>query len=134
VEPSALAPSATAQPVAAALPPAAVAKEAEPPTAASEEIAGAAPYVDAEDAALMKKRALGYLIVHSTASRASVYINSSRVGPLDEKLSVPCGKRFVAVGITAGRPPKLVWTAPGKMTFIPCGGAFEMTMNPRALR
>ena len=132
------APAAPAAPLPAAepSPPPETPKEAEPLAAAApeESAPSAPPPEEVDDSKSMKQRGLGYLIVHSTASRANVYINLRLAGALEEKLSVPCGKRFVSIGIPAGRPAKLVWLAPGKMMFVPCGGALETTMNPRALR
>jgi eukaryotic-like serine/threonine-protein kinase len=76
----------------------------------------------------------GRLTVHSTASHANVHVDLKPYGSPGENLSVPCGKRFVSVGIPARRTGKPVWLAPGKMIVIPCGAAFETTLNPRPLR
>ena len=68
------------------------------------------------------------------ASRASVFVNLKLYGGFDETLTVPCGKQFVSIGVPARRPAQPIWLAPGKSIIIPCGGAYEATMNPRPLR
>jgi hypothetical protein len=57
-----------------------------------------------------------------------------RYGAAEEKLIVPCGKRFVAIGVPIRGRDEPVWLAPGKSTEIPCGASVEMTMNPRRVR
>jgi hypothetical protein len=94
----------------------------------------ASSVLDASSTQQMMRRGLGYLTVHSSAARANVYINLKSYGGLEEKLIVPCGKRFVSIGIPARRPSRTVWLAPGKTMLIPCAGTYEATMNPRALR
>jgi hypothetical protein len=76
----------------------------------------------------------GYITVHSLAGYASVYVMFARYGKVERQLSVPCGRRFVSVGVPAPGRREPVWLAPGKKLMVPCGGALEVTMNPRALR
>jgi hypothetical protein len=88
-----------------------------------------------EFSADLKKRHLGQLTVHSYASYARVYEPMLKYGPVEENLTVPCGKHFIAIGL----PPRAgkrepIWLAPGKWMQIPCGGSIEMTMNPRRVR
>jgi hypothetical protein len=83
----------------------------------------------------LKKRHLGHLTVHSVAPYAKVYLMFTRFGRVEETLSVPCGQRFVAIGLPP-RPGKTepIWLAPGQSMFIPCGGSLTVTMNPRRIR
>jgi serine/threonine protein kinase len=95
---------------------------------------GGSSALDAPSTQQMMRRGLGYLTVHSSAARANVYINLKSYGGLEEKLIVPCGRRFVSIGIPARSPSKTVWLAPGRTMLIPCAGTYEATMNPHALR
>src|SRR5262249_48497963 len=80
----------------------------------------------------LKKKKLGYLIVHSSAPQANVYVNLKLRGKVEEKLTVPCGNRFVSIGVPYGIRGEPSWLAPGKSMPIPCGGPLEMTMDPQA--
>jgi serine/threonine protein kinase len=94
-----------------------------------------APSVGGEFSPALKKRHLGHLTVHSTAPYAKVYIMFTRFGRVEEELTVPCGQRFVAIGVPPrGGRREPVWLAPGKPIFIPCGGSLTVTMNPRRVR
>jgi hypothetical protein len=75
----------------------------------------------------------GALTVHST-SHASVYLMFKKYGPVEEKLIVPCGKRFIGIGLPVRDRMEPTWLAPGKMMDIPCRGSIEMTMNPRRVK
>ena len=92
------------------------------------------PELDESTKKSLLKRGLGLLTVHSTASHASVYVNLKLFGGPEERLTVPCGKQFVSIGVPPRRPGPPIWLAPGKSIIVPCGGAYEATMNPRALR
>jgi hypothetical protein len=83
----------------------------------------------------LKKKHLGHLTVHSSARYAKVYMMFTKFGRVEEPLTVPCGKRFIAIGLPP-RPGRTepVWLAPGQPTFIPCGGSLTVTMNPRRVR
>ena len=82
----------------------------------------------------LQQRGLGNLTVHSSAPHANVYVNLKPRGKVEEKLTVPCGNKFVSIGVPASGGGEPVWLAPGKMMLIPCGGPLEATMEPRALR
>ena len=82
----------------------------------------------------LKRRKLGYLTVHSSDPRAYVYVNLKRRGKIDEKLTVPCGDRFVSVGVPLPPTGVPMWLAPGKSMLVPCGGPLEITMDPQTLR
>jgi hypothetical protein len=92
------------------------------------------PPLDESTKKSLLKRGLGLLTVHSTAPYASVYVNLKVLGGAEERLTVPCGKQFVSIGIPPRRPGPPIWLAPGKSIIVPCGAAFEATLNPRALR
>jgi hypothetical protein len=57
-----------------------------------------------------------------------------KYGPVEESLAIPCGKRFIAIGVPVHDRKEPVWLAPGKSTEIPCGGSLELTMNPRMVK
>ena len=92
------------------------------------------PPLDESTKKSLLKRGFGLLTVHSTAPHASVYVNLKVLGGPEERLTVPCGKQFVSIGIPPRRPGPPIWLAPGKSIIVPCGAAFEATLNPRALR
>jgi hypothetical protein len=80
----------------------------------------------------LKKRHLGHLTIHSLASYARVYMMFTKYGKVEEKLTVPCGRRFMAIGLPPRTPhSEPIWLAPGQMVEITCGGSSEVTMNPR---
>ena len=56
----------------------------------------------------LKKRHLGHLMVHSLASYAKVYMMFTKYGKVEEKLTVPCGRRFMAIGL----PPRTPHSGP----------------------
>jgi hypothetical protein len=83
----------------------------------------------------LKKRHLGHLTVHSYASYARVYLMFTKYGRVEEKLTVPCGQRFIAIGLPPrGGQREPIWLAPGTSIFVPCGGSLTMTLNPRRVR
>jgi hypothetical protein len=108
------------------------------PAVPSAKVAASAPVAPSasdEFSMALKKRHLGHLTVHSRASYALVYLMFTKFGKVEEKLTVPCGQRFIAIGLpsrTGRREP--VWLAPGTSVFVPCGGSITMTMNPRRVR
>jgi hypothetical protein len=79
----------------------------------------------------LKQRGLGYLTVHSSAQHASVYVNLKPRGKVEERLTVPCGNRFVSIGVPFGRSGEPSWLAPGKMMLVPCGGPLNDDGPPR---
>jgi hypothetical protein len=106
-----------------------------PPPAKDESSAGGEtdrPLTRPSDAPL--PRGSGYLTVHSSTPHASVYMVLTRLGAVEERLIIPCGKRFVGIGRPMRDRKEPVWLAPGKTIEIPCGGSLEVTMNPRILR
>jgi serine/threonine-protein kinase len=105
------------------------------PTAKVAAIAPVAPTASDDFSMALKKRHLGHLTVHSYASYARVFLMFTKYGRVEEKLTVPCGQRFVAIGL----PPRAgkhepIWLAPGTSIFVPCGGSLTVTMNPRRVR
>jgi hypothetical protein len=82
----------------------------------------------------LAERGLGYVTVHSPDPRASVYLMLTRYGLVEEKLPVPCGKRFIGIGFPVAGKKEPTWLAPGKKIEVPCGGAIELTINPRMLK
>jgi hypothetical protein len=76
----------------------------------------------------------GFLMVHSAAPWANVYVSLVKYGRAEGMLTVPCGKRFVSIGVPTRKGREPIWLAPGEMTMIPCGGLLEMTMDPRKVR
>src|SRR5262249_54758166 len=82
----------------------------------------------------LAQRGVGLVTVNSLASYANVYVMFTRYGKVGEPLEIPCGKRFISVGVPWRGRPEPIWLAPGRMTVVPCGGSIEMNMNPRALR
>jgi hypothetical protein len=122
--------------VAPQTPKAALPERAPPTEPPAQPSAGPAPSAEppaeefSED---LKKRKLGYLTVHSSDPRANVYVNLKRRGMIDEKLTVPCGDRFVSIGVPLPPTGVPMWLAPGKSMLIPCGGPLEMTMDPQPI-
>jgi hypothetical protein len=102
---------------------------AEPPSSDSD-----SPPANDEPSDALLQRGVGYLTVHSSTPHASVYMMFTRLGPVEERLIIPCGKRFIGVGRPVRDRKEPVLLAPGKMIEIPCGGSLEVTMNPRMLR
>lgn len=126
-----------ASPVAGPTPPPADVPSATEPLAASS--ASAAPSAEQpplpeEVSNALIQRGLGYLTVHSSAPHANVYVNLKSYGRVEDRLTVPCGNRFVSIAVPANHPGEPLWLAPGTMVPIPCGSSFETTMNPRPLR
>jgi serine/threonine protein kinase len=80
------------------------------------------------------RRGYGYLTVHSYASYANVYVMFTRYGRVEHRLGIPCGKRFISIGVPSHTGTEPIWLAPGRAIHVPCGGSREVTMNPRALR
>jgi serine/threonine protein kinase len=109
--------------------------ESEPAAESSESpVPSAEPPPADEFSEELKERKLGYLTVHSAAPNANVYVNLKSRGKIEEKLTVPCGDRFVSIGVPVPPSGEPMWLAPGKMMNIPCGGPLEVTMDPRALK
>jgi hypothetical protein len=79
-------------------------------------------------------RGFGFLTVHSTSSHASVYVMFKKYGLVEDRLVIPCGRRFIGIGVPARSRKEPIWFAPGKLTDIPCGGSLEMTMNPQRVK
>jgi hypothetical protein len=122
-EPSAKKAASAERPAAPAAP---VAKAAKAPHATA---------ADGEFSPALKKRHLGHLTVHSVAPYAKVYMMNNKLGRVDERLTVVCGQRFIAIGVPPrGGRSEPVWLAPGKSMNIPCGGSLTVTMNPRRVR
>jgi len=76
-------------------------------------------------------RGFCYLLVHSAAPYASVYVQLARYGRVEGMLTVPCGKRWVSIGVPTRKGREPVWLAPGEMAIVPCGGLLELTMDPK---
>jgi hypothetical protein len=58
----------------------------------------------------------------------------TKYGAVEQPLSVPCGKRFIGIGVPAVDQKEPIWLAPGMLIDIPCGGSLEVTMHPRRLK
>jgi hypothetical protein len=82
----------------------------------------------------LMRQGLGALTVHSTGARASVYVMLKKYGAVEDRLLIPCGKRFIGIGVPVRDRKEPIWLAPGKSMEIPCGGSIEMTMNPRQVK
>jgi len=108
-----------------------------PETAASAEAIPALQETASQDEEIaedLKTRGLAYVTVHSTNPLASVFVMFTRYGPVEHKLLLPCGRRFIGVGIPARDRKEPTWLAPGKAVEVPCGGAIEMTMNQHRVK
>jgi hypothetical protein len=119
--------------------PVAAPAEPPPPSAAVEPLPVEEPATD--DSPLeggspesLARRGLGTVTVHSVATYASVYVMPGRYGKVEQPLTVPCGNKFLAIGVPTPSRKEPVWLAPGRKILIPCGGSLDVTMNPRALR
>jgi len=76
----------------------------------------------------------GFLTVHSTVPYSFVYVHLLRYGKIEDRLIVPCGKRFVSIGIPNFKKHEPTWLAPSEIINVPCGGSAEATILPRKLR
>jgi hypothetical protein len=103
----------------------------EPPAAAA---ATESPPAEEDAPEDLMRRGLGALTVHSTGTHASVYVMLKKYGSVEDKLLIPCGKRFIGIGVPVRDRKEPVWLAPGKSMEIPCGGSIETTMNPRQVK
>jgi hypothetical protein len=120
--------------------PVAAPAEPPPPSAAVEPLPVEEPATD--DSPLeeggspesLARRGLATVTVHSVATYASVYVMPGRYGKVEQPLTVPCGNKFLAIGVPTPGRKEPVWLAPGRKILIPCGGTLDVTMNPRALR
>lgn len=104
-----------------------------PPTAASaalptEPAPTAAPAVADELPA-----GFGRLTIGGPLS-GSVYVNGVAFGATGAPAAVPCGRKFVRVGIPGenGLPPH--WLARGQTVIIPCAGSIEIVVHPSPQR
>jgi hypothetical protein len=106
--------------------------ETAPPTTAAAPVAAPSAATDADGISEdLKARGLGTVTVHSTGTHGSVYVMFTKYGQVENKIIVPCGKRFIGVGVPRRDSKEPTWLAPGSLVEIPCGGSVEMTMNPR---
>jgi hypothetical protein len=87
-----------------------------------------------DDSEALASRGFGHLTVNSLAGYANVYVMFAQYGKIEQRLTVPCGTRFIAIGVPAMGRHEPIWLAPGKKVFVPCGGSYEVTLNPRPLR
>lgn len=95
----------------------------------------APPTIEGDDPSeTLPRPGFGYVTVHSTASYANVYVMFSRYGRVEQRLSIPCGRRFISIGVPSHGGKEPIWLAPGRLIRVPCGGSHEVTMNPRQLR
>jgi serine/threonine-protein kinase len=81
-----------------------------------------------------QKTKFGFLTVHSPGPYTFVYVNLLRYGHADDRLIVPCGRRFVSIGIPNPKKGEPTWLAPSEFIKVPCGGQVEATILPRKLR
>ena len=116
--PTELAPAAalTAEPVLAV--PSATAAAA-PAPAPTSDVALPAPAGD------YNKTKFGFLTVHSPAPGAFVYVHLLRYGKVEDRLIVPCGRRFVSIGFPNFKKHEPTWLAPSQIINVPCGGSAE---------
>ena len=82
----------------------------------------------------LPKPGFGFVTVHSTAPYANVYVMFSKYGRVEHRLSIPCGKRFISIGVPSHGGKEPIWLAPGRLIRVSCGGSHEVTMNRRPLR
>jgi eukaryotic-like serine/threonine-protein kinase len=80
------------------------------------------------------KTKFGFLTIHSTVPQGFVYVHLIRYGKVEDRLIVPCGKRFVSIGIPNFQKREPTWLAPSQFINVPCGGSVEATILPRKLR
>jgi serine/threonine-protein kinase len=79
------------------------------------------------------KTKFGFLTVHSTVPYGFVYVHLLRYGKVEDRLIVPCGKRFVSIGIPNFKKHEPTWLAPSEIINVPCGGSAEATILPRKI-
>jgi serine/threonine-protein kinase len=79
------------------------------------------------------KTKFGFLTVHSSVPYGFVYVHLLRYGKLEDRLIVPCGKRFVSIGIPNFKKHEPTWLAPSEIINVPCGGSAEATILPRKI-
>ena len=72
--------------------------------------------------------------MHTSVASAHVFVNGTRVGRVETELTVPCGKRFVAIGMPTRKERPPVWLAPGRNVEIACGGPTELTIAPHPMK
>jgi hypothetical protein len=63
-----------------------------------------------------------------------VYVHLLRYGRIGDRLIVPCGKRFVSIGIPNYKKHEPTWLAPSEIINVPCGGSAEATILPRKIQ
>ena len=80
------------------------------------------------------KTKFGFLTVHSPVPNSFVYVHLLRYGKIEDRLIVPCGRRFVSIGFPNFKKHEPTWLAPSQIINVPCGGSAEATILPRKLR
>ena len=79
------------------------------------------------------KTKFGFLTVHSPVPGSFVYVHLLRYGKVEDRLIVPCGRRFVSIGYPIFKKHEPTWLAPSQIINVPCGGSAEATILPRKL-
>jgi hypothetical protein len=69
----------------------------------------------------------GYLVVRFPAD-GNVYITITEYGPVNTKLEVPCGSRFVRVG--TGKKPQTKWLSKGQPVAVKCQAVTTVELKP----
>jgi serine/threonine-protein kinase len=80
------------------------------------------------------KTKFGFLTVHSTVPYGFVYVHLLRYGKVEDRLIVPCGKRFVSIGIPNFKKHEPTWLAPSQIINVPCGGSADATILPHKVQ
>jgi hypothetical protein len=96
-----------------------------PTTAPTTASSAQQPADDGDDGSQLPP-ALGYLLVHSAAEEAYVYVSGRLAGPVGEKLRVSCGVRPVRLGTK----PLSKWLGPIKAVAVACRRVTSVDMDP----
>src|SRR5690606_38390312 len=70
----------------------------------------------------------GLLLVESSQNDAIVYIQGREVGPVNQKLEVECGVRFLRLGTS----PLSRWYTPGRAYGVTCQGLTTLKIDPHS--
>ena len=70
----------------------------------------------------------GALLVHGIDG--TVYVNGVAAGPVEQTLTLPCGRRYVRVGVPPEQFRQTRWLTKGATAAIPCGSLVEVTVLP----
>jgi hypothetical protein len=87
----------------------------------------AAPELSTAEAADLPPN-LGLLLVESSQQDAVVYIQGREIGPVNRRLEVECGVRFLRLGTS----PLLRWYTPGRAYGVACQGLTTLKIDPHS--